>query len=102
MQTNNKLREALVTMRRRLIAMYESEAEFRRLSHNKPLVDLIDAALSKPPRNCDRFNTGDVKQDAQDAMEAILDEGVAGFRGIAEYLLSPVCTEQKGEDNGNK
>jgi len=51
-------------------------------------------ALEKPPRNCDRFNTGDVKMDAQHAMEAILEEGVAGYRGIAEYLLSPVKEEE--------
>lgn len=57
---------------------------------------------SKPSRNCDRFNTGDLKRDAQDAMEAMLDEGVAGFRGMAEYLLSPVCTERKGEGDGSK
>ena len=49
-----------------------------------------EALLEKHPRNCDRFNTGDVKMDAQHAMEAILKEGVAGYRGIAEYLLSPV------------
>ena len=48
----------------------------------------------EPKRNCDRFNTGDVKMDAQHAMEAILEEGVAGYRGIAEYLLSPVKEEE--------
>ena len=56
----------------------------------RPLICVVESALEKPPRNCDRFNTGDVKMDAQHAMEAILDEGVAGYRGIAEYLLSPV------------
>ena len=53
-----------------------------------------EEAFEKPPRNCDRFNTGDVKMDAQHAMEAILKEGVAGYRGIAEYLLSPVKEEE--------
>lgn len=48
----------------------------------------------RPRRNCDRFNTGDVKKDAQAAMEAILAEGVAGYRGIAEYLLSPATDEE--------
>jgi hypothetical protein len=58
----------------------------------------VEAALAKPPRNCDRFHTGDVKADAQAAMEAILDEGVAGYRGIAEYLLSPVAGKRKAEE----
>lgn len=41
-----KLREALATIRKRLVAAYESEAGFMRYSPNKPLVDLIDAALT--------------------------------------------------------
>lgn len=45
---------------------------------------------SEPPRNCDRFNSGDVKKDAQAALEAYLAEGVAGYRAVAEWLLSPV------------
>lgn len=49
---------------------------------------MVNAALAMPPRNCDRFNSGDVKRDAQAAMEAMLDEGVAGIRSMAEYLLS--------------
>lgn len=60
----------------------------------RPLICVVESALEKPPRNCDRFNTGDVKMDAQHAMEAILKEGVAGYRGIAEYLLSPVKEEE--------
>lgn len=51
-------------------------------------------ALLTPPRNCDRFNSGDKKKDAQDAMMALLDEGVAGYRGIAEWLLD---TAQEGD-----
>ena len=58
-------------------------------SERQQAVGRVDAALAKPPRNCDRFHTGDVKKDAQAAMKAILAEGVAGCRGIAEYLLSP-------------
>jgi hypothetical protein len=59
-----------------------------------PIANEIRDVLKIPPRNCDRFNTGDVKMDAQHAMEAILKEGVAGYRGIAEYLLSPVKEEE--------
>ena len=66
------------------------------------LRNIVSAALSAPRRNCDRFNTGDLKRDAHDAMEAMLDEGVAGYRGIAEYLLSPIHTEQKGDTDGSK
>lgn len=47
------MREALMTIRKRLVAAYVSESEFMRQSSDKPLVDLIDAALSKPPRQCD-------------------------------------------------
>ena len=57
----------------------------------------------KPPvRNCDRFNTGDVPKDADDAMRAMLEEmrsdGNFGFRGVASYLLSPVSRQPA--DNG--
>lgn len=47
------------------------------------------SALSVLPRNCDRFNTGDVVKDADDALHAILEEGAIGFRSVAQYLLSP-------------
>lgn len=49
----------------------------------------IEKAMRVQKRNCDRFATGDVVKDADDALHAILDEGVAGYRSIAEYLLSP-------------
>lgn len=62
---------------------------------------MVARALDVPARNCDRFNTGDLEKDAQDAMEAMLDEGVAGYRTMAKFLLSPV-TEQKGESDGSK
>lgn len=57
-----KLREALTTIRKRLVAAYESEACFMRYSPNKPLVDLIDAALAAPPRNCDKFSHDEALQ----------------------------------------
>lgn len=59
--------------------------------------DVIAAALTKPPRNCDRFNSGDVKKDAQAALEAYLAEGVAGYRAVAEWLLSPVTKGNSDE-----
>lgn len=117
MQTNNKLREALEqksvddadTAAWILDKSPEDVCE-ERMSWSElcdkaynlaagfvTLRNAINAVLAAPPRNCDRFNTGDLKRDAQDAMKAMLDEGVAGYRGMAEYLLSPVCTEQKGE-----
>lgn len=98
MQTNNKLREALEYV----IQWREDCVDEEGADNVDDMMAVVNAALAEPIRNCDRFNTGDVKQDAQDAMEAILDEGVAGYRGIAEYLLSPVRTEQKGEDDGSK
>lgn len=52
------------------------------------LCGMVFRALAAPARNCDRFNSGDVNRDAQTAMEAMLDEGVAGIRSMAEYLLA--------------
>ena len=50
-----------------------------------------------PRRNCDRFNTGDVEQDADAALRAMLDEmkadGNFGYRGVASYLLSPAKSD---------
>ena len=73
-----KLREALATIRKRLVATYESEACFMRYSPNKPLVDLIDAALAAPPRNCEM---GTIKEQSQrfnafcDAHKYVGDDG---------------------------
>lgn len=94
-----KMREAIKAL---LDVMYDlgideetvaiaSESTNCHMNSHKILETIRNAksALAEPPRNCDRFDTGDVKMDAQHAMEAILEEGVAGYRGIAEYLLSP-------------
>lgn len=70
--------------------------------HLEALLNIAKAALAAPPRNCDRFATGDLERDAQDAMEAMLDEGVAGYRSMAQYLLSPVHKEKNGENDGSK
>lgn len=59
--------------------------------------DVIAAALTAPPRNCDRFNSGDVKKDAQAALEAYLAEGITGDRAIAEWMLSPITKGGSGE-----
>lgn len=48
-----KLREALMTIRKSLVAPYESELQFIRFSPDKPLVDLIDAALAESVKNCE-------------------------------------------------
>ena len=68
--------------------------------HLEALLNMAKAALASPPRNCDRFNTGDVDKDADDAMRSMLeeieDDGNFGFRGIASYLLSP-C-QKKGDE----
>lgn len=102
-----KLREALATIRKRLVAAYKSEADFMRYSPNKPLVDLIDAALAAPPRNCDRFAT------ETDAQIAFLNEvwliGVSNldrdpFDGwtnemkssYSKWLLAPATEKEEG------
>ena len=83
--------------REALLAVYDC-AKDGVLSIRESAFEKVLEALKEPLRNCDRFNTGDVKKDAQDAMEAILAEGVAGYRGIAEYLLSPVAGKRKDEE----
>lgn len=79
--------------REALLAVYDC-AKDGVLSIRESAFEKVLEALKEPLRNCDRFNSGDVKKDAQDAMEAILAEGVAGYRGIAEYLLSPAAEQQ--------
>ena len=56
--------------------------------------EALDAKNVK--RNCDRFNSGDVKKDAQDALEAYLESGCCGYRAVAEYLLSPIERKSHG------
>lgn len=41
-------------------------------------------------RNCDRFDTGDVEKDANDALRAYLASGVCGYRAVAGWMLSPI------------
>ena len=70
--------------------MRETLVWIRSLGLSYPdLNERIDAALTASPRNCDRFNTGNVVKDADDALHAILEEGAIGFRSVAQYLLSP-------------
>lgn len=103
-----KLREAL-----ELARFYMSrapEAESRTYVKNGQcemlfLADVlrtVDAALATPARNCDMFNSGDVKKDANDALVAMLDkmksDGNFGYRGTAEYLLSPITPCNAGGD----
>ena len=57
-------------------------------------IESMKTALLTSPRNCDRFCSGDVAKDADEALRTMLDEmrddGDFGFRGVANYLLSPV------------
>lgn len=55
-------------------------------------------ALAKPRRNCDRFDSGDPDKDAEAALHAYVHDGVAGFRSVARYLLSPVGKEKVNRD----
>jgi hypothetical protein len=55
------------------------------------VMENVDLRLQlEKKRNCDRFNSRDPEKDADDALHAYLDEGVAGFRAVARYLLSPI------------
>ena len=56
------------------------------------LRDLKNRVVSRTGRlrNCDRFNTGNVEKDANDALEAYLASGVCGYRAVAGWMLSPI------------
>ena len=99
-----KLREAVGN-----ILKYADSAACRdHDEHTRHYIDQIrkwaQYALAAPARNCDRFNSGDVKKDANDALVAMLNEmksdGNFGYRGTAEYLLSPItpCNAKGGND----
>ena len=62
MQTNNKLREALKEAR---VAIESAKKKMG--VENSIILEIIDAALASPPRNCDRFNSGDCNKDVFDA-----------------------------------
>ena len=47
------MREAMEKVRERLVSPYITEEYFQKHSTDKPIVDIIDAALENPPRNCD-------------------------------------------------
>ena len=83
MQVDNRkvMGEALKEIRRRLIAPYLTEDQFRQFSPNKPLVDIIDSALAKEPRNCD---VGTAEEQAQ-RMEKFCNSHGHGFDGQKCY-----------------
>lgn len=86
-----KLCEALATIRKRLVAAYESEAAFMRYSPNKPLVDLIDSALADPPRNCDRLSAEECKRIFAAEMDVYLPpEATDNDRTIATIVVNSV------------
>ena len=84
----HKMREALITCRN--IAEWIRSGNASVEAGVERMKTEIDKSLSAPARNCDRFNSGDPDKDADDALHAYLDEGVAGFRAVARYLLSPI------------
>ena len=95
-------------MRNALIAIVDIlEKRFMGLpdSFDPPMVkdvyDLAQDALRSSPRNCDRFCSGDTAKDANDALIAILNEGCAGCRAIAEWMLDTVNENQDEDKEGN-
>ena len=83
-----------IAMRNALIAIVDIlEKRFMGLqgSFDPPgledVYDLAQDALRAPPRNCDLFCRGDHTKDANDALIAILHEGCAGYRSIAEWMF---------------
>lgn len=82
--------------------MSEQDGEFANQSEEVgKWFENVNAVFEKPPRNCDRFNTGDVVKDADDALHAILEEGAIGFRSVAQYLLSPAGEGNKPLEETN-
>lgn len=87
-------RETLKQIQKRALYFKRSRITMTGLAERMAEIALLAGyALKRPMRNCDRFDTGDVKADAKCAMEAILNDEVSvtkSIGGIAEYLLSPV------------
>jgi len=69
--------------------------------------DIINAALSAPARNCDRFNTGDPMKDAEDAYDAwqrycddpTIPPSCKIESAFKQWLFAPAA-ERKGENDG--
>lgn len=80
----------------------------RCLAHN--ISECARAALSEPPRNCDRFNSGDPTRDAVDAYNewqrhcdcSLMPPSCKVESAFRQWLLSPAKPETKGECDGSK
>ena len=76
----------------------------------KMLQAAIQPALSAPPRNCDRFNSGDPTKDAADAYDewqrhcdgSLMPPSCKFESAFRQWLLAPAKPETKGESNGSK
>ena len=72
--------------------------------------DVINAALSTPPRNCDRFNSGDATKDAADAYDewqrhcdcSLMPPSCKVESAFRQWLFAKAKSETKGETNGSK
>lgn len=68
-----------------------------------------NASLSAPPRNCDRFNTGNPMKDAEDAYGAwqrycddpTMPPSCKVESAFKNWLFAP-ATEQEGDTDGSK
>ena len=95
-QNVTAMREALEKIRE---AYFENEDGFPRIDCTivPNLEGLIDSVLENPPRNCDRFHTGNVEKDVDDALREIIANGQDKCpRDVVKWLLKSV--EEKNHE----
>ena len=106
METNNKLRDALIEARRFVFAAMQGQRDILvNDGINEPYVikpkdtlSKIDAALAEPVRNCDRFG-GDIEK----LREACLRErGLNPDEDFPEIFCEWLLAKAKGENDGSK
>lgn len=88
-----KLREALQQAKVAILAAR------KKMGVDNPIIlEIIDTALAKPPRNCDRFNSGDAIKDGKDACDAWYDEPDAMRQHFSHWILSEVANGKDETD----
>ena len=92
-----KLRDALVQVQKKINYLIGNLTVPNSLVANRMEINgIINAALAAPPRNCDRFNSGNAERDAEMAWDAITSGMDLQFSDLTEREIAIIKEAMRG------